>query len=154
MEEVEQEDNDRGGNQVSCDGQNQMSGIESQLGIVICNTTTHTKQTNSHHSESQDKEGRCHQPEVQLTQFLTHPATGRFGKPVVNRCKEREDVTTKHGVMKVADNPVSIVQMQVCRNSGIWRSRETAHQKHDDAAQDEKHRCRRGDLPLPHRSHP
>src|SRR6185503_707649 len=116
-------------------GQYEMCRVKTQGRIIIHYATAHAKQANPHHPKSQHQERGRHQPEMHLAPKLAHAATGRFGIPVIDRCKEREDETTEDRIVEMPDNEICIMQMQVKGDGSVWRSSKTAQQEDDDRAE-------------------
>src|ERR1041384_4204998 len=87
--------------------------IAHQVRIIIRNTATHTQQAHAHHSQCQYQAGWGHDPEMHLAPKLVHPATGRFGEPVIDRSKEWEDKSPKDRVVEMTHDEVCIGQVKI-----------------------------------------
>ena len=52
-------------------------------------------------------------PEVNFAPELVHASAGRFGKPIINAGEQREDGAGRDDVMKMRDDVVSVVQIEI-----------------------------------------
>src|SRR5215213_1765957 len=102
-----------------------MCEIKSKSRIIIYNTAAHSFKTHHHHTKGQHQEGWRHQPKVNLAPEFIHSATRRFGKPIIDRGKEREDKSTENRIVEVTNDPIGVMKMEVKRNRCIWRPGKT-----------------------------
>src|SRR5690349_9177255 len=95
IDEVDEENQHGKCNQVATNRHDELNQVKPQCRIIIDNATAHTSESNHHHSQSQDKEGGCHHPEMDLAPEFIHATACGFGKPIIDGSKERKDKTAK-----------------------------------------------------------
>src|SRR5919108_3548150 len=113
VEEVDKENQHRKRDDKTGNRQQEMRGIKSKRRVVIHNAAAHTPEPDHHHTHGQHKERGRHQPEVDLAPEFIHAPAGSLREPVIDGGEEWEDKPTKNRIVKVTDNPVGVMKMQI-----------------------------------------
>src|SRR4029450_11140959 len=101
------------------------------------------------HGQKNDVHTDKRRPEVHFSPELAHLSTGRFRKPVIDAGEEPEDRSRRHDVMKMRDDVVGVVQIEVAAVEGKRNAGKAADSKLRQECDYEKHRHIEPDRPTP-----
>ena len=89
------------------------------------------------------------QGEVQLAKRLIQHPAGEFGIPVIDGAEDDEDGSSIDNVVKVADDEIGIVNVDIKGNLRQGNAGDTAKNKVNDEGAGEKHGAVQGNLSTP-----
>ena len=91
------------------------------------------------HREKRAVEENVSQHEMNLAEPLVHHAAKHFGKPIVNRRKQREN-NPGHHVVEMGDDVIGVMNENIHRRRSHENTAQTADQKVRDKSQSKQHR--------------
>ena len=106
-------------------------------GIIIHDAAAHPQKADAHHPEGQNEEGGGHQPSGPAPEFI-HTPPGGFGEPVVERCKEWEDKSTK--IVSWKWPTIKYVSVRCRSVETVAFGGPETHEEDNDGAEDKEHR--------------
>ena len=98
-------------------------GVEGRPGVVAAREAGNAQVVHGHENEVDAHEG---EPEVDITQLLVHHPPKQLRKPVVHPGKHPEERRRAHHQVKVGNDEVRVVQLNIERRVAQHNAREAA----------------------------
>src|SRR3989338_1923922 len=109
---------------------------------------------NIHHREKKNIHDKKGQPKMNFAQGVIHPSAEDLRKPEINERKRSEKDTGRQRVMKMADNKVSIMKVDIESLHGMKKSCQSSDRKDKHNPQRKEHRHLKADGAPPQRAQP
>src|SRR4051812_13177582 len=82
---------------------------------------------------------------------FTHHSTSDLWKPEVDSSKQRKNGSRRNDIMKMRDDVIGIVQVQIAKIKAQWKSGETADAEHRQKSHHKEHGGVKSDRATPQR---
>src|SRR5689334_2962471 len=107
---------------------------------VGINTTGHAAQSQKMKREERNVETDEEEPEMPLSQRCIGHSPSHLREPEINAGEHGEKSTADQHIVKVRNNKVSIVDLQIDRHGRQHDSGQSADQKHEEETEAPEHR--------------
>src|SRR6266403_2861714 len=87
---------------------------------AVVPTSMHSEHSLQKHRQKDYVHADERGPEMHLPPELVHHPPGRFGEPIVDARKQGEDRTRRDDVMKMRNDVVGVVELEIGRIKGEW----------------------------------